>query len=118
MKNPMKGWIRLLALVGALAAGVTVWSGSPVVADAQDGEQSAQQAEGVVNLNTATIDELTRLPGVGPSKAQAIVDLRDSRGPFRRVEQVLFVRGIGRATFRRLRPMLTVEGDTTLGAQD
>lgn len=115
MKNPITGWIRLLALVGALAAGVTVWSGSPAPADAQEDQRSAQQAEGVVNINTASVEELTRLPGIGQSKAQAIVDLRDNRGPFRRVEQILFVRGVGRATFRRLRPMLTVEGPTTLG---
>jgi competence protein ComEA len=70
-------------------------------------------AEGVVNIQTASMEELQRLPGIGPAKAAAIVAYRE-RTPFRRVEDILRVRGIGRATFRRLRPMLTVSGPTTL----
>jgi competence protein ComEA len=70
-------------------------------------------ASGVVNLNTATEDELVRLPGIGASKARAIIEARQ-RNRFRRVEDVLRVRGIGRATLRRLAPMLRVEGPTTL----
>jgi competence protein ComEA len=73
----------------------------------------AVTADGVVNIQTASVDELQRLPGIGPSKAAAIVAFRD-RTPFRRVEDILRVRGIGRSTFRRLRPMLSVSGPTTL----
>src|SRR5262245_55652695 len=73
----------------------------------------AAPAEGVGNIQTASSEELQRLPGIGPSKAQAIIEFRD-RTPFRRVEDILRVRGIGRATFRRLRPMLSVSGATTL----
>lgn len=69
--------------------------------------------EGVVNIQTATAEELQRLPGVGPSKAAAIIAFRE-RTAFRRVEDILRVRGIGRATFRRLRPYLSVSGPTTL----
>jgi competence protein ComEA len=53
------------------------------------------------------------LPGIGPSKAAAIVAFRE-RTAFRRIEDVMRVRGIGRATFRRLRTMLSVSGPTTL----
>lgn len=74
--------------------------------------ESAAPGEGVVNIQTATVEELQRLPGIGPAKAAAIVAQRE-RSPFRRIEDVLRVRGIGRATFRRLRPMLTVSGPTT-----
>jgi competence protein ComEA len=76
-------------------------------------EAAAPAADGVVNIQTASVEELQRLPGIGPSKAQAIVAFRE-RTPFRRVEDILRVRGIGRATFRRLRPMLSVTGPTTL----
>jgi len=76
----------------------------------------APSPAGVVNINTASTDELQRLPGVGPSKARAIIDLRQRAGRFRRTEDILRVRGIGRATYRRLRPMLTIEGATTFAA--
>jgi comEA protein len=69
---------------------------------------------GVVNLNTASSEELERLPGIGPSRAKAILELRARIKRFARIEDVLRVKGIGRATFRRLRPYLSVEGSTTL----
>ncbi len=116
MKKMLEGWVRTMTLAAALAAGTAVLADAP--AEAQHDQESAEAApEGVVNLNTANAQELARLPGIGQSKAEAIVTLRDRRGPFQRVEQVMLVRGIGRATFRRLRPMLTLEGPTTLGAQ-
>ena len=71
-------------------------------------------ASGVVNLNTASIEELTRLPGVGPSRAQAIVDLRTRMKAFKNLEDIMRVRGIGRKTFRKLSPMLRLQGPTTL----
>ena len=73
----------------------------------------APAAEGVVNVNTATSEQLQLLPGIGPAKAEAILDAR-RRQPFAAVDQIVRVRGIGRATLRRLRPYLTVRGDTTL----
>ncbi len=70
-------------------------------------------AQGVVNVNTATPEQLQLLPGIGPSKAEAIVEAR-RRQPFASVDQIVRVRGIGRATLRRLRPYLSVRGETTL----
>lgn len=68
---------------------------------------------GVVNLNTATAEELQLLPGVGPSKAQLILEHRKAR-PFRTVEELVRVRGIGRKTLQKLKPHLTVNGETTV----
>lgn len=70
--------------------------------------------EGVVNINTATEDELRRLPGVGPARAAAIISLRQRVQRFRAADDLLRVRGIGRAGMRRLRPYVTLTGDTTL----
>ncbi len=63
---------------------------------------------GPVALNTATVDELDTLPGVGPTTAQAIVDHRTRNGPFRSVEDLLEVRGIGPAKLEALRDLVTV----------
>jgi len=77
--------------------------------------KSGSPSGGVVNLNTATEVELTRLPGIGPSRAKAILALRARLGGrFRRIEELIRVRGIGRKTFRKLAPMLSLQGPTTL----
>ncbi|HEV7758281.1 MAG TPA: ComEA family DNA-binding protein, partial [Acidimicrobiales bacterium] len=64
--------------------------------------------EAVVNLNTATVDQLDALPGIGPAIAQAVVDYRDRNGPFASVDQLLEVRGIGEAKLEDLRERVTV----------
>jgi competence protein ComEA len=71
-------------------------------------------AEGVVNVNTATAEELTRLPGIGESKARAILDYRKERGAFKSVDQLGEVKGIGDAALERMRPHVALEGKTTL----
>lgn len=60
-----------------------------------------------IDLNAASATTLATLPGIGPSKAQAIVSFRERR-PFRRIEEILRVRGIGRATFRAIRDRIRV----------
>jgi competence protein ComEA len=72
---------------------------------------------GVVNINTATENELVLLPNIGPSRAKAILELRNRLGRFRRAEDLIRVRGIGRKTFRKLNPMLVLQGPTTLTAK-
>jgi competence protein ComEA len=74
----------------------------------------ADSERGVVNLNSASAEELVRLPGIGPTRAASILELRARLKRFTRVEELLRVKGIGRATFRKLRPLLTLEGPTTL----
>jgi len=63
-----------------------------------------------VDLNRATEVELVALPGIGPAKARAIVAAR-ARRPFRRVTELLRVRGIGPKLLARLRPVVKVEPD-------
>lgn len=60
-----------------------------------------------ININEAGVDELVRLPGIGPSRAEAIVVEREKR-PFRRIEDILRVPGIGRKTFARIRSSIRV----------
>ena len=61
-----------------------------------------------LDLNTATLDQLDELPGIGPATAQAIIDERDRRGRFRSVEELLDVRGIGPAKLEQIRDLVTV----------
>ena len=61
-----------------------------------------------VNLNTATLQELDTLPGVGPSTAQAILDYRQQHGRFGTVDELLEVRGIGDAKLAQLRDRVTL----------
>jgi competence ComEA-like helix-hairpin-helix protein len=61
-----------------------------------------------VNINTAGVDELVALPGIGKAYAERIVEYRQKNGPFKKVEDVLNVRGIGEKTFERIRDRLTI----------
>ncbi len=62
-----------------------------------------------VYLNDATVDDLRRLPGVGEKRAHAILELRRKLGRFHQVEDLLRVKGIGRSTLRKLRPLVRVD---------
>jgi len=70
----------------------------------------AHCALAAVNLNTATKEELIALPGIGPAKAQAILDYRKANGAFKSVEELKDVKGIGAKRFEKLKGELTVVG--------
>ncbi|NDL65011.1 hypothetical protein GRH90_19955 [Enterobacteriales bacterium SAP-6] len=63
-----------------------------------------------VNINTATAEELVdALKGIGPKKAQAIIDYREAKGPFTQVEQLKEVKGIGPSTLSNIKELVTLE---------
>src|SRR6266567_4747826 len=66
-----------------------------------------------VNINTATKEELDALPGIGPVKAQAIVDYRTKNGPFKSTEDIMKVPGIKEGTFGPLKDKISVSGPST-----
>ncbi|MGG1552649.1 ComEA family DNA-binding protein [Paenibacillus ferrarius] len=75
----------------------------------QPSPQSIAQST-LLDLNTATLEQLDSLPGVGPSKAKAILEYRNQKGKFKRVEELKEVKGIGDKIFEKLRPYLYVSG--------
>ena len=97
-----RGWLRAFVLALPLALGAAPYAASAL--------------SGVVNVNTASAEELSLLPGVGPARAKKIIELRQQRGGFKRVEDLLEVKGIGEAGLAKLKPYLAVEGKSTLSA--
>lgn len=73
------------------------------------GDAPPASTTGKININTATAAELERLPKIGPSIAQRIVEYRDAHGPFARIEDLQKVKGIGPATYAALKDSITVE---------
>jgi competence protein ComEA len=82
---------------------------------ATTGKAKRSAGSGVVNLNTATLDQIDALPGVSPRLAAAVVAERAAR-PFGRPEDVMRVRGISKKRFERLRPHLSVTGPSSFVA--
>lgn len=78
--------------------------------------KSTVKLSGVVNLNTATAAELDLLPGVGEKAAKRIIEFRQKQ-PFKRVEELVKVKGFGKKKFEKMRPHLAVTGATTLKAE-
>ncbi|MCL6477586.1 MAG: helix-hairpin-helix domain-containing protein [Peptococcaceae bacterium] len=66
-----------------------------------------------VNLNTATLQQLEALPGIGPRTAARIVEYREKHGPFKKVEELMNVQGIGEKSFLRLKNQLSVSTPAT-----
>lgn len=69
---------------------------------------SSDTATTLINLNTATAEELDTLPGIGPARAQAIINYREEQGEFYTIEQVMEVDGIGEGIFEQIREFITV----------
>lgn len=72
-------------------------------------ETQEQVITSMININTAGVDELTKLNGIGQSKAEAIIDYRTKNGPFKYIEELMKVSGIGEKTFEKLKEFITVE---------
>lgn len=84
-------------------------TGSPGSGSGGSGSPGPGPAAGAkINLNTATLEQLDTLPGVGPVTARAILDWREAEGPFASVDDLLDVKGIGDATLAELRDLVVV----------
>ena len=71
-------------------------------------EPTSQNSQDLININTASLEELDGLPGIGPTIAQRIIDYRDENGPFQTIEDLMNVSGVGPSTFDQIKDLITV----------
>ena len=91
--------LPIVALVAAVSAHV-----QPVSAQTSN----SAPAKTTVNLNTASATEFEALPGIGAKTAARIIEYRQKNGPFKKVEELMNVRGIGEKNFLKLKPQITI----------
>ncbi len=82
---------------------------APVMSSSAGAGSNAQQTGGKVNINTADQAQLDTLPGIGPAYAQRIIQYREINGPFKAIEDIKRVSGIGDKRFEQLKDLITVQ---------
>ncbi len=121
--GPVKDWTRgpakhlaaaMLIVAAVIGAGLSLVDGRAAVRTSNDLSAASDSATGgVLDLNAATAAELELLPRIGPKLAAAIVADRAARGPFKSVDDLDRVPGIGARTVERLRGWVVVRGVNT-----
>jgi competence protein ComEA len=97
-----------------VAAGLLMMLSSGLAAGAEPRSPAPEtRLVGVVNVNTATVEQLQLLPGIGPARAAGILEHRKTHKSFKRVEDLTQVSGIGERALERIRPHVSVAGKTT-----
>ena len=91
----------------ALALCTLLTIGTPVMASTfQNPAQVAEKAS--LNLNAATLDQLETLPGIGRKVAERIIEYRTKSGGFKKIEELMNVKGIGEKSFLKIKPLISV----------
>ena len=80
----------------------------PAIAEVMESSVVPEITTNKININSADIDQLSLIKGIGIKKAQAIVDYRTSHGKFTTLEEVVNVKGIGKGTLKKIMPYLTL----------
>jgi competence protein ComEA len=97
--------LAVLALVAVSGASPATFAQQP--APAQESADAPRSAS-TVNINTATAEQLAALPGIGPKTAERILEYRQKNGSFKKIEELMNVKGIGEKSFLKLKPRITV----------
>lgn len=98
-------------LVSALAlCTILVFGSAAAASQAQPPAPVAQKA--AINLNAATIEQLETLPGIGRKVAERILEYRTKSGGFKKIEELMNVKGIGEKSFLKIKPLVSVPART------
>ena len=104
-----------ITLAAVLAFGVTALINIPAFATNRQSSTASPQpaaqavpSKPLLNLNTATLDQLETLPGIGRKTAERILEHRTKAGGFKRIEELMNVKGIGEKSFLKLKPLIVV----------
>ena len=94
----------MIAAIAAIALSATALSAQGRTPPAKTVATTAAP----VNLNTATAEQLETIPGVGTAMAERIIEYREKNGAFKKVEELMNVRGVGEKSFLKMKPLITV----------
>jgi competence protein ComEA len=92
---------------GILALSTVLLMAANVTAQTSSAPAAAEQ-KATINLNTATLDQLETLPGIGRKTAERILEHRQKSGGFKKIEELMNVKGIGEKSFLKIKPMVFV----------
>jgi len=100
----------LMAAILGIAVSAAVASAQNKATTSKAAATVTATATAPVNLNTATVEQLATIPGVGPKMAERIIDYRQKNGGFKKVEDLMNVSGVGEKSFLKMKPLITVTG--------
>lgn len=101
-----------VSLVTALLIALAISSSSLSAMQAKAAPaKAAATASAPINLNTATVAQLETLPGIGTRTAERIVEHRQKNGGFKKIEELMNIKGIGEKSFLKLKPLVTVAAE-------
>ena len=102
----------LMMALACVLGGLTLQAQDQTSPTAKKG-QAAPTAAAPINVNTATVAQLETLPGVGPAVAARILEYRQKNGSFKKIEELMNVKGIGEKSFLKIKALITVTPSKT-----
>jgi competence protein ComEA len=105
----LAGLFYLLFVRDQASEQIILLDSTAIASIGQSTQQAVQSNQGKININSASIEELSTLPGIGPAKASAIIQYREKYGQFQNIEELLYVPGFGESVYSSIQDLITTE---------